>query len=132
MLLIYDNTNNTLIILSIDQLIRFLMYNNNTDIYSFISLNNNNLYGKSIEENFKIYLISQASEIFKKINNINSKYLNKLLLYLSINDNDKYKPQNNDNLLTLNFMNSYIHKNLYYTKYIKYKNKYLTLIKENL
>ena len=132
MLLIYDNTNNTLIILSIDQLIRFLMYNNNTEIYSFISLNNNNLYGKSIEENFKIYLISQASEIFKKINNINNKYLNKLLLYLSINDNDKYKQQNNDKLLTLNFMNSYIHKNLYYTKYIKYKNKYLTLIKENL
>ena len=133
MLLVYDNNNKTLIILSIDQLMRFLMYNNinNNVKYSFISLNNDNVYGKSVETDFKIYLISQASEIFKKIKNIDIKYLNKLLLNLSTDSNEKYTPLDDDKL-TLRFMNKYIHKNLYYAKYIKYKDKYLNLINKNI
>ena len=46
MVLIYDTINNTLIILSIDRLIRFLIYNyDQREQYSFISLNNDNFYG---------------------------------------------------------------------------------------
>ena len=42
---------------------------------------------------------------------------------------DKHISSYGENLI-LSFINNYIHKNLYYIKYIKYKDKYFILIKD--
>ena len=130
-LLIYCKLKNTLVILSTDQLMRFLMYNNDILNYTFISLYNNSQYGLDILEKHKKYLISQSLEIFKNNIGINSKYLNQLISYLSINISDT--PEDNTELkkINLNFNFSYMKSKLFYIKYIKYKNKYLNLIKKN-
>ena len=50
LILIYDNTNNNLILIDIDGLTRFLMYNDNIiDRYTIISLYNRLCYGKLID-----------------------------------------------------------------------------------
>ena len=113
MLLIYLKKN-ILVILSINQLIRFLIYNLHIKKYTFISLYNNSQYGHIIDDNYKNYLILQALEIFKHKTKTTSIYLNQLILYLSINmskitssDTSKFKQ------LTLNFTNNYINQKLF-------------------
>ena len=129
-LLIYDKDNNNLVILSTNQLMKFLMYNTNISKYTFISLYNNSYYGISITEDDRKYLITQALKIFKNDITVTSLSLDKLILNLSTNAvNNEYKTDATE--LQLQFVNSYIHTKSFYIKYIKYKNKYLDLIKEN-
>ena len=131
-LLIYDLKKNNLVILSINQLIRFLMYNSKINQYTFISLYNNNQYGHIIADNHKNYLILYALEIFKYKNKTTNVYLNQLILYLSINISKSTSSDTSEfKQLTLNFTNNYINQKLFYLKYLKYKHKYLNLMREN-
>ena len=150
-LLVYNHINNNLIILSTYQLIIFLTNNNDIRNYTFISLNDLSIYGRRINKNKKIILLSEVLNILQ--NNISSKIsdgyystknkakLDKLILYLTIsikyNKEDKSKDESEDESederetqLTLKYSSQYLTKN-YLTKYIKYKNKYLNLIKNN-
>ena len=128
-LLIYDSHLEILVILSFNQLMRFLIYNTDIVKYTFISLYNNNQYENVINENIKKYLISRILETFNNIG-VNTKYLNQLISYLSI-DAD-INSDTNLPVLTLKIINqTYMNPKLFYVKYIKYKNKYLNLVKEN-
>ena len=133
-LLIYNNKSNILVILSIYQLSRFLLYNTDIFNYTYISLYNNKQYGKGILPSLKSYLILEALKIFKNENNID-KYLNKLILYLSIDTSINISSVSIPTTeLTLIFNNNNIKCNtiakdfIYYRKYVKYKNKYINLI----
>ena len=132
--LVYYHNNNNLIILSIYQLIIFLtnnttIDNNIVDNYTFISLCDLSIYGKNIIENTKSYLLSKFLNILQNIcsNEIyrddDKKLLNELYLYLTNNIKDSSEEKS----LIIKHSADY-----YLTKYMKYKNKYLNLIKNNI
>ena len=96
-------------------------------MYTFISLYDNMQYGHVIDDTCKNYLILHALELFREKSNVSNKYLNQLILILSINTlSNTFKSKK----LELKFM-KYMNQKLFYTKYIKYKNKYLNLISKN-
>ena len=126
------------------------MYSKNIDNYKFISLYNNDIYGTvPITYYFINELFSITLNILEKviITNID---LTELLLYLSNICNNYIEETNEDQYinddikltkLNLNFDNNKISENsnmenivikpdAYYMKYIKYKNKYIQLLKK--
>jgi hypothetical protein len=97
-LLIYDNTNNTLVIIDINKVTNFLMYNKNiNERYTFIPFYNKSIYGKVIPYNLVNHLIKISLSILQlilsKLKNLDKKTsLSKLIQYLhSINYDESFK-----------------------------------------
>jgi hypothetical protein len=146
-LLIYDNTNNNLVIIDTNKVTNFLIYNENIiDRYTFISFYNKSIYGQEIDSNLVKYLFQLAlttlNSIINKITdqNILNNYL-KLIHHLN---NIKYntgftftRPIPTLNFLKIELDTSWqksphavplgrLKKDQQvYMKYIKYKTKYL-------
>jgi hypothetical protein len=133
LLLIYDSNKNNLAIISTLVLDRFLMYNENILEYTYISLFNNSVYGKKLDDDLYGYLIRECTKILIYItryvvgNEKLDKLINRLIHYKF---NEKYvfikEP------LQLAYIN-YKVKGSYggsYYKYVKYKEKYLQLKKK--
>jgi len=133
LLLIYDSNKNNLAIISTLVLDRFLMYNENILEYTYISLFNNSVYGKKIDDDLYGYLIRECTKILIYISRYVDekekldKLINRLIQYKF---NEKYvfikEP------LQLAYIN-YKVKGSYggsYNKYVKYKEKYLQLKKK--
>jgi len=96
-LLIYDNTNNNLVIININNVTNFLMYNENiNERYTFIPFYNKSIYGKEISYNLVKHLIkislSVLQLILSKLKNSDKKIsLSKLIQYLhSINYDESF------------------------------------------
>jgi hypothetical protein len=149
-LLIYDNTNNNLVIIDINKVTNFLMYNENiNERYTFIPFyNKSSYYGKIINDKLVKHLIRISLGV---LNTIISKMkhtdkitsLSKLIQYLQINKyDDSFKfmrPPLELKFLKLFEGNQKIPqievalpleeagKDSYHIKYIKYKAKYLKL-----
>jgi hypothetical protein len=155
-LLIYDDTNNNLVIIDTDKLTNFLIYNKDILQYTFIPFYNKTIYGKQISNDLVKYLFQLALTTLNTIMNmINSKYPDKVLNNYSkliqhlnnikYNTNPEYTFMTTEPTLTflqLKIPISYInfHKirtdmvysklkkdKQVYMKYIKYKTKYLNL-----
>jgi len=97
LLLIYDNSCNNLILLTTNQLSRFLMYNENiVDNFTYISLYNKSCYGKIIDIELFNYLLRVSLGLLSMIrdiikNAIEEKYLSILIQYLMVHKyNDSY------------------------------------------
>ena len=144
-LLVYSWEYNNLIILNTYQLIIFLTNITNIEKYTFISLCDLAVYGKNMIDVKKSYLLSKFVHILKNItispshlkrrnlDDINKlqlvQALNKLIVYLTINTK-KVDKNNIEPNLTIKHSAKYSSKN-YLIKYMKYKDKYLNLIKNN-
>lgn len=97
LLLIYDNFCNNLILLTTDQLSRFLMYNENImDNYTYISLYNKSCYGKIIDIELFDYLLRISLGLLSMIRTqirgeSEESYLSTLIQYLMLHKyNDTY------------------------------------------
>jgi hypothetical protein len=97
LLLIYDNSCNNLILLTTDQLSRFLMYNENIIAdYTYISLYNKSCYGKIIDIELFNYLLRVSLGLLSMIRTqirgeVEESYLSTLIQYLMLHKyNDTY------------------------------------------
>jgi hypothetical protein len=97
LLLIYDNFCNNLILLTTDQLSRFLMYNENIiDNFTYISLYNKSCYGKIIDIELFDYLLRVSLGLLSMIRTqirgeSEDSYLSILIQYLMLHKyNDTY------------------------------------------
>jgi len=109
LLLIYDNFCNNLILLTTDQLSRFLMYNENIiGYYTYISLYNKSCYGKIIDVELFDYLLRISLGLLSMIRTqirgeSEESYLSTLIQYLMLHKyNDLYVFPNE--LLVLKFL----------------------------
>ena len=132
LLLIYDSTKNNFAIISTLVLDRFLMYNENILEYTYISLYNNSVYGKKIDDDLYGYLIRLCTKILIYISKraVISERLNKLINRLiQYKFNEEYLFSKPPLILAYIQFHSRSNEGGSYDKYIKYKKKYLQLKK---
>jgi hypothetical protein len=110
LLLIYDNTNNNLVITDTDKVTNLLMYNENiNDRYTFIKFYNKSCYGKLIDDELVKHLIRISLGVLHIINSKlrhtdKKKSLSELIQYLqNIKYNDSFNFEKKLNLNYLRF-----------------------------
>jgi hypothetical protein len=124
---------NTIYLLDCPSFIKFIMVFGMNKHFSFITLNNNNIYGTPIEEMKKYFIIYLCKDILNNLFNIAKYELNYTDIEYHDKNKDKYNKFENNFLIKSNGEIKYnilmFDKHQFRNKYLKYKNKYINLKK---